>query len=289
MEEAARYSLAAGVGAELGRIGGCQTCLDAPAGATGFLRARLARCHAQQSLGPGPQPQSPHRASTLEQRALLTYFWPRFHSLDRFNLSFTAFTIIRATCARSPPSARKARCSFPSASPRRARCSTASVSPRQRERPQDLAVPVNQLSQPVRVGILSLAYINDRRDDPVDPHKGIYTTIDVGIADHIFGSQRRLFRFLARNATYYPLGKKLVLARSTQIGDIYSFNYRGDPANAIPLPERFFGGGGTSHRGFPRKPGGPRDTDTGFPLGGTFLLFNRPKCAFPWSATTSPV
>src|SRR6478736_256769 len=36
MEEAARYSLAFGVGAELARIGGCQTCLDAPAGQAGF-------------------------------------------------------------------------------------------------------------------------------------------------------------------------------------------------------------------------------------------------------------
>src|SRR5262249_5534688 len=36
LDEARRYSLAAGFGAELGRIGGCQTCFDAPAGATGF-------------------------------------------------------------------------------------------------------------------------------------------------------------------------------------------------------------------------------------------------------------
>src|SRR5262249_60366750 len=36
IEEAARYSLAVGVGAELGRIGGCQTCFDAPAGQGGI-------------------------------------------------------------------------------------------------------------------------------------------------------------------------------------------------------------------------------------------------------------
>ena len=32
------------------------------------------------------------------------------------------------------------------------------------------------LSQPVRVGILSSTYIQDRRDDPIDAHKGIYNT-----------------------------------------------------------------------------------------------------------------
>ena len=36
MEEARRYSMAVGFGAELGRIGGCQTCFEAPAGTTGF-------------------------------------------------------------------------------------------------------------------------------------------------------------------------------------------------------------------------------------------------------------
>ncbi len=36
LDEARRYSLALGVGAEITRIGGCSTCLDAPAGQTGF-------------------------------------------------------------------------------------------------------------------------------------------------------------------------------------------------------------------------------------------------------------
>ena len=50
---------------------------------------------------------------------------------------------------------------------------------------------------------------------------------------------------------------------------------------AIPLPERFFGGGGTSHRGFPENQAGPRDPTTGFPLGGTALLFNQTELRFP--------
>ena len=51
MEEAARYSLALGVGAELARIGGCQTCLDAPAGQTGFSPRVSRGRDAHQSLG----------------------------------------------------------------------------------------------------------------------------------------------------------------------------------------------------------------------------------------------
>ncbi len=62
---------------------------------------------------------------------------------------------------------------------------------------------------------------------------------------------------------------------------IYAFNYSGDPLDAIPLAERFFGGGGTSHRGFRENQAGPRDLDTGFPLGGTALLFNQTELRFP--------
>ena len=86
-------------------------------------------------------------------------------------------------------------------------------------------------------------------------------------------------RILARNATYHPIGKKLVLARSTEVGDIYAFNNHGDPLDAIPLPERFFGGGGSSHRGFPENQAGPRDPTTGFPLGGTACCSIRQSCA----------
>jgi outer membrane translocation and assembly module TamA len=51
---------------------------------------------------------------------------------------------------------------------------------------------------------------------------------------------------------------------------------------SIPLPERFFGGGGTSHRGFPDNQAGPRDLDTGFPLGGNALLFHNTELRFPF-------
>jgi outer membrane protein assembly factor BamA len=88
-------------------------------------------------------------------------------------------------------------------------------------------------------------------------------------------------RFLVRNATYHQLSRRLVLARSTQLGDIRVFGYRGDPQEAIPLPERFFGGGGASQRGFPELQAGPRDTSTGFPLGGGAQLFNQTELRFP--------
>jgi outer membrane translocation and assembly module TamA len=140
------------------------------------------------------------------------------------------------------------------------------------------------LSQPVRVGMLSSNYIQDRRDDPIDPRKGIYNTVDVGLASKVFGSQVSFGRGLARNATYHRIGKKLLLARQTTFGDIIPFNYQSriiDPLQAIPFPERFFSGGGSSHRGFPENQAGPRDLTTGFPIGGKALLFNSTELRMP--------
>ena len=109
---------------------------------------------------------------------------------------------------------------------------------------------------------------------------------DVGVAAKIFGSQSRFTRFLGRNTTYHPIGKKLVVARSTAFGwlqpitrqlttdapsaaDIFS----GAAFEQIPIAERFLSGGGNSHRGFPENQAGPRDAATGFPVGGQALLF----------------
>ena len=277
-----RYSLATGLGAELGRIGGCQTCLDAPAGATGFSPRVSIDITRNNLWGTTHSLSLRTRVSTLEQRALLNYSWPRFLDQDHLTLSITGLydnsrDVRTFNYKREEASVQltqklgKTITLFYRFAYRRVGVSDLKITP--------FLIPL--LSQPVRVGILSINLVQDRRDDPVDPHKGIYNTLDLGLADKVFGSQVNFLRFLARNATYYPLGKRLVLARSTQFGDIYAFNYSGNPLDAIPLPERFFGGGGTSHRGFPEDQAGPRDTSTGFPLGGTALLFNQTELRFP--------
>src|SRR5581483_12198302 len=133
------------------------------------------------------------------------------------------------------------------------------------------------LSQPVRVGLISSTFIQDRRDDPIDAHRGIYNTIDVGVANSAFGSQTGFVRIIARNASYHQLTKNLVLARSTYFGDIS--RYAG--LSEIPLAERFFSGGSSSQRAFPDLQAGPRDLQTGFPIGGNALFINTVELRFP--------
>ncbi len=126
-------------------------------------------------------------------------------------------------------------------------------------------------SQPVRVGIPSFAWVRDTRDDPTNSKKGIFTTFDTGVASSIFGSQASFGRLLIQNSTYTLFHKKRwVFARSTRVGLQEHFRV----TDLIPLPERFFAGGSNSLRGFGINQAGPRDLQTGFPLGGDALFVN---------------
>ena len=224
------------------------------------------------------------RISTIERRAQLTYTWPHpFHN-EKLNFSITGLfddsRDVRTFNFKREEGSLQLSQRFSKATTVFYRYTYRRVSIDQETlKISPFLIPL--FSQPVRLGLLSVAIVQDHRDDSVEPHKGYYNTIDLGLAEHIFGSQRDFLHFLGRNATYYPIGKRVVVARSTEFGDLYSFSYSGDPLAAIPLAERFFGGGGTSHRGFPEDQAGPRDTETGFPIGGTALLFNQTELRFP--------
>src|SRR5690606_29940198 len=130
-------------------------------------------------------------------------------------------------------------------------------------------------SQPVRVGLVSGALINDKRDDPLNATRGMYSSVDVAVANRAFLSDPSFGRLLARNSSFHPVSRDFVISRNTTFGWIYNY---GQPL--IPLPERFFAGGAVSHRGFPENQAGPRDPATGFPLGGRALLFNQTELRF---------
>jgi len=138
-------------------------------------------------------------------------------------------------------------------------------------------------SRPVKVGMPSLIYLRDRRDDPVNSTKGNYTTVDAGVANSIFGSEADFGRVLGQNSSYLKLRHGWVFARSLRIGVESPFG----SLNFIPLPERFFAGGSNSHRGFAINQAGPRDLNSGAPLGGNAMIVNNlelrtPPVPLPW-------
>lgn len=284
LEEARRWSIATGVGAEFARIGGCDYCLDAPAGQTGFAPRVSFDITRSNLWGVAHRVSLRTLLSTLEKEAVLTYTWPHFRGNDNLTLDITGLYLdskdVRTFSYKREEGSMQLQQKVGKGLTLQYRYTYRGVSIDQatlKVTPE--IIPL--LSQPVRLGLLSGSLIQDRRDDPVEPHKGIYNTLEIGLAEHIFGSQRDFVRFLARNATYHPLGKRFVLARNTEFGDIDAFHYSGNALDAIPLPERFFGGGASSNRGFPDFQSGPRDIETGFPIGGTALFFNQTELRFP--------
>jgi outer membrane protein assembly complex protein YaeT len=281
VDEANRYSFNAGVGAQLGRIGSGVTTFDEPAGAPGFqprISLGLTRLN---FLGLAHTVSLQTRFSTVDQRAVLSYVAPQFKGYEDLTLTvsglFDKSHDVRTFAARrwegsvqlaqrlSRANSVQYRYAF-----RRVTTSDLVISP-------DLLQLFPAFSQPVRVGTMSMTFIQDRRDDPTNSHRGIYNTIDAGVALKQLGSETIFTRLLLRNSTYHSITRNVVIARTLQFG--YMQRLSGLPE--IPLAERFFAGGASSNRAFPDNQAGPRDLDTGFPLGGNALLFNSVELRFP--------
>jgi outer membrane protein assembly complex protein YaeT len=135
------------------------------------------------------------------------------------------------------------------------------------------------LSKPARVGGFGASYARDHRDDPSDATRGSYTLADSFLAYNGFGSESDFIRFTSEYATYYRLGTHLIFARNTRFG--FESPYGRAGLAFIPLPERFFMGGSESHRGFSINQAGPRDPETGYPIGGDGLFFNSLELRVP--------
>jgi len=241
---------------------------------------------------------------SLQQRGLVSYTAPRWFNSPNWKLSLTAFydnTIDVTTftsqrlegSVQAEETVSKATTLAYRFTYRRVKASNIDISPDQ--------IPL--LSLPVRVGEPGFSYIRNKRDNNLESTKGSYNTIDAAVASSIFGSEADFSSILGQNATYHAFGKnrpqdkKFVFARSLRIGLESTFGNTvilppgqacPNPAETtcpnttvIPLAERFFTGGGNSHRGFGLNQAGPRDPVTGFPLGGSALFLNNFELRLP--------
>jgi len=154
------------------------------------------------------------------------------------------------------------------------------------------------LSEPVRVGGPGVTWFHDtRQPSPLDAVKGTYSSLQTFLASSKFGSETDFWRLDATNSTYYRLfHRRYTLARNTRIGYEHSSGTNpnagsavcvGDllttnpTCNPVPLPERLYAGGATSHRGFGINAAGPRDLQTGYPVGGSGAVVNTVELRMP--------
>ena len=149
---------------------------------------------------------------------------------------------------------------------------------------------ITLLSTAVRVGGPALTWIRDTRDSAMDSHRGTYTSFQAFLSDQAFAAQADFGRLDVSNSSYYKFNKgRFVLARNTRYGMERAFGALDN--ELIPLPERLYAGGATSLRGFGPNSAGPRDPETGYPIGGAGALINStelrlPPPTLPWFANT---
>jgi outer membrane protein assembly factor BamA len=141
----------------------------------------------------------------------------------------------------------------------------------------------------VRLSTISGTLIRDTRDKPLDAHRGIFSTLDLGITPTAFGSSANFAKLFGQFAYYKPV-RSLVFANSIRLGLAIPF-----AQSFVPTSELFFSGGGTSLRGFPINEAGPQrivpfcnvlQNQTGcvnvtVPVGGRQLFILNSEMRFP--------
>jgi outer membrane protein insertion porin family len=298
-QEGQRYTIGYGFGFEVQRIaGGSKNPGGTTIGASPRGIFEIAR---NNMFGRAQTLSFRARASTLGYRAALGYTADNFLADRHLSLQLTAFAdktqdINTFTSTRLEGSAQLVHKISPSSSLlyryfyRRVEASdlVSTISPEQ--------IPL--LSQPTLVSGFGVTYARDRRDDPGNTTRGTFNTIDVSDAIEALGSGASFFRGYFQNSSFHTFGRAFVFARSFRFGvelpygDTVEGNQPFNPDQCtapppefsppvIPLPERFFAGGGTSLRGFGLNQAGPRDPCTGFPVGGLALLIFNQELRFP--------
>ena len=302
VEEAKRYTMAYGGGFEVQRLASTTNPTGgeiqaAPRGIFEVTKVNLTGRADSLSLK--------LRGSTIEDRALLGYSIPNSFGRSNFSTQATAYTektqdintftemryegSLQLTDQVTPLTTMVYRYAF-----RKVLVSNLNS--------HIAAENIPLFEQPTLVSEFGITWLRDARNNPADATKGTFNSADFSLASTGIGSSASFVRFFFQNSTYHPIKRRFSFARSTRIGILEPFANTeslsflpptatqctaaatpapGPTPEIIPLPERFFAGGGTSLRGFQLNQAGPRDPCTGFPVGGQAMLVLNQEFRFP--------
>jgi outer membrane protein insertion porin family len=307
VQEAKRYTFTYGLGLEFET--GLPAGTSSPSGSTG-VSPRVGFDVTRLNVGGRNQTLTfQSHVGRLQQRGLISYEIPKLFNNDRLKLFYTIFYDNSLDVATFTSQRLEGKIDLHQQIGKQQLNHSTSIIYRfdyRRVKASNFAADFSPtefslFSLPAHVGGPGLTFIRDKRDNPLESTKGQYFTFDGFAASSYFGSQADYGRALVQDSTYYAFGRpnhKFVFARSTTLG--LEQVYRGTrvlppgscPLNnlqtacqqdisIIPLPEVFFAGGGNSHRGFGLNQAGPRDPDSGFPVGGTAQFVNSEELRFP--------
>jgi outer membrane protein insertion porin family len=288
VEEAKRYTIAYGGGFEVQRLASSTnpTGSELQSAPRGILE--ISKLNVR---GRGDSISLKLRGSTIEDRALLTYTAPNTFSDPHYTFQANAYTektqdINTFTEARYEGSVQLTdqATRFTTLQYRYAFRRVVVSNLNNTVPPEDIPL----FEQPTLVSQFGVTWARDARDNPADATKGSFNSVDFSVADTSIGSSASFLRIYYQNSTYHPLGRRFSFARAFRFGilqpykDTVSLTFPAQtiPVQLIPLPERFFAGGGTSLRGFALNQAGPRDL-TGFPIGGQAIMEFNQEFRFP--------
>ncbi len=288
--EARRWDVSYGLGFEVqtGTVNG--TTVNNPNGKTGASPRVLLEVSRINLFGREQSASLRGTYGLLEQRINLVYQYPKFHGSRNFGISVSAGynnsqDVTTYSASKLEGSFRLTEHFFGEHQPiskantfiyqyifRRVKVNASSV----QVEPDEIPL----ISEPVQVGGPSFTWLRDTRDAPLDARRGTYTSFQEFLSSSKFGSEANFNQLDVSNSSYYQVHKgRITLARNTRYGQERA--YGPDAAELIPLPERLYGGGGNSHRGFGINSAGPRDPQTGFPIGGAGVFINSTELRLP--------
>ncbi|MDW7760469.1 MAG: POTRA domain-containing protein [Acidobacteriota bacterium] len=129
---------------------------------------------------------------------------------------------------------------------------------------------------PYSTTLLSSTMIWDRRDDSFNPEKGTFFSVVGEWAYPLFRAESDYIKTFLKFQIYRPVWTQLNFSFTTRLG-----LGRG----RMPIPERFFGGGSNSFRGETFDGLGPKDPESGMPVGGKAVFLLNFELKFPMLAS----
>lgn len=289
VEEAKRYTIAYGGGFEVQRLA---STTDPTGGQVEASPRGIFEISKQNVTGRADTLSLKLRGSTIQGRALLAYTAPQ--TLNRKNLSLQATAYVEKTQDINTFTQTRYEGNLQITDQLSARASFLLRYAFRKVTLSNLNIPAEEVplwNQPTLVSEFSATWFRDTRDNPADASKGSFNTADFSVAGTAIGSSASFFRLFLQNSTYRPITRNWSFARSIRLGILQpyastiSLSFPAPtttpPPELIPLPERMYGGGGTSLRGFALNQAGPRDSLTGFPVGGQAMLILNQELRFP--------
>ncbi len=118
---------------------------------------------------------------------------------------------------------------------------------------------------PYSIAYGSATFIRDRRNDTFNPSSGYFFSLALERAYPLLETESKFLKMFAKYQYFYPLAASVNFHTTLRLGLA---------SGTVPIPERFFAGGSNSFRGESFEMLGPKDPESGLPVGGRaiFLL-----------------